>query len=124
MAIEIKFLLDGIDRGQPLNADDFGFSINEDDSIESRIVSFNNDLFFDGTAYQYLFSKVVDRTFCELIKVQVQYRCQNSWERLVDGYIVVTETTFDLDKCRVKTKLYDESFSTKINNNNVPHAYH
>ena len=117
MAIEIKFLLDGIDRGQPLNADDFGFSINEDDSIESRIVSFNNDLFFDGTAYQYLFSKVVDRTFCELIKVQVQYRCQNSWERLVDGYIVVTETTFDLDKCRVKTKLYDESFSTKINNN-------
>jgi hypothetical protein len=117
MAIEIKFLLDGIDRGQPLNADDFGFSINEDDSIESRIVSFNNDLFFDGTAYQYLFSKVVDRTFCELIKVQVQYRCQNSWERLVDGYIVVTETSFDLDKCRVKTKLYDESFSTKINNN-------
>jgi hypothetical protein len=117
MAIEIKFLLDGIDRGQPLNAEDFGFSINEDDSIESRIVSFNNDLFFDGTAYQYLFSKVVDRTFCQLVKVQVQYRCQNSWERLVDGYIVVTETTFDLDKCRVKTKLYDESFSTKINNN-------
>jgi hypothetical protein len=117
MAIEIKFLLDGIDRGQPLNADDFGFSINEDDSIESRIVSFNNDLFFDGTAYQYLFNKVVDRTFCELVKVQVQYRCQNSWERLVDGYIVVTETTFDLEKCRVKTKLYDESFSTKINNN-------
>jgi hypothetical protein len=117
MAIEIKFLLDGLDRGQPLNAEDFGFSINEDDSIESRIVSFNNDLFFDGTAYQYLFSKVVDRTFCQLVKVQVQYRCQNSWERLVDGYIVVTETTFDLDKCRVKTKLYDESFSTKINNN-------
>ena len=117
MAIEIKFLLDGLDRGQPLNAEDFGFSINEDDSIESRIVSFNNDLFFDGTAYQYLFNKVVDRTFCQLVKVQVQYRCQNSWERLVDGYIVVTETSFDLDKCRVKTKLYDESFSTKINNN-------
>jgi hypothetical protein len=117
MAIEIKFLIDGIDRGQPLNPDDFGFTINEDDSIGSRLVSFNNDLFFDGTAYQYLFNKVVDRTFCQLINVQVQYRCQNSWERLVDGYIVVTETVFDLDKCRVKTKLYDESFSTKINNN-------
>ena len=55
MAIEIKFLIDGIDRGQPLNPQDFGFSIAEDDSIGSRIVSFNNDLFFDGTAYQYLF---------------------------------------------------------------------
>jgi hypothetical protein len=117
MAIEIKFLIDGIDRGQPLNPQDFGFSVAEDDSIGSRIVSFNNDLFFDGTAYQYLFDKVVDRTFCQLVNVQVQYRCQNSWEILVDGYIVVTETVFDLDKCRVKTKLYDESFSTKINNN-------
>jgi hypothetical protein len=117
MAIEIKFLIDGIDRGQPLNPQDFGFSVAEDDSIGSRIVSFNNDLFFDGTAYQYLFEKVVDRSFCQLVRVQVQYRCQNSWERLVDGYIIVTETVFDLDKCRVKTKLYDESFSTKINNN-------
>ena len=117
MAIEIKFLIDGIDRGQPLNPEDFGFSIAEDDSIGSRIVSFNNDLFFDGTAYQYLFDKVIDRTFCQLIKVQVQYRCQNSWEKLVDGYIVITETVFDLDRCRAKTKLYDESFSTKINNN-------
>jgi hypothetical protein len=117
MAIEIKFLMDGLDRGQPLNPEDFGFSINEDDSIGSRVVSFNNDLLFDGSAYQYLFNKIVDRTFCQLINVQVQYRCQNSWERLVDGYIVITEAVFDLDKCRVKTKLYDESFSTKINNN-------
>lgn len=117
MAIEIKFLLDGLDRGQPLNPEDFGFAIAEDDSIGARIVSFNNDLFFDGTAYEYLFSKVVDRSFCQLVKVQVQYLCQSTWARLVDGYIVVTESVFDLDRCNVKTKLYDESFSTKINNN-------
>jgi hypothetical protein len=117
MAIEIKFLMDGLDRGQPLNPEDFGFNIAEDDSIGSRVVSFNNDLIFDGTAYQYLFNKVIDRTFCQLIRVQVQYRCQNSWERLVDGYIIITESVFELDKCQVKTKLYDESFSTKINNN-------
>ena len=109
--------MDGLDRGQPLNPEDFGFNIAEDDSIGSRVVSFNNDLIFDGTAYQYLFNKVIDRTFCQLIRVQVQYRCQNSWERLVDGYIVITESVFELDKCQVKTKLYDESFSTKINNN-------
>jgi hypothetical protein len=109
--------MDGLDRGQPLNPEDFGFNIAEDDSIGSRVVSFNNDLIFDGTAYQYLFNKVIDRTFCQLIRVQVQYRCQNSWERLVDGYIIITESVFELDKCQVKTKLYDESFSTKINNN-------
>lgn len=117
MAQQLKFILDGEDRGQPLNPEDFGFAIAEDDQIGARIVSFNNDLFFNGSAYQYLFGKVVDRSFCQLINVEVQYKCGLNWQKLVDGYIVVTETVFDLDRCQAKTKLYDESFSTKINNN-------
>lgn len=117
MAQQLKFLLDGEDRGQPLNPQDFGFNIAEDDQIGARVVSFNNDLFFNGSAYQYLFGKVVDRSFCQLIAVEVQYKCGLNWQKLVDGYIVVTETVFDLDRCQAKTKLYDESFSTKINNN-------
>lgn len=117
MAQQLKFLLDGEDRGQPLNPEDFGFAIAEDDQIGARVVSFNNDLFFNGSAYQYLFGKVVDRSFCQLIRVEVQYKCGLNWQKLVDGYIVVTETVFDLDRCQAKTKLYDESFSTKINNN-------
>jgi hypothetical protein len=36
---------------------------------------------------------------------------------LTNGYIILSECNFLLDKCQVKTKLYDESFSTKINNN-------
>lgn len=117
MAQQLKFLLDGTDRGQPLNPEDFGFAIAEDDQIGARVVSFNNDLLFNGSAYQYLFGKVVDRSFCQLIRVEVQYKCGLNWQKLVDGYIVVTETVFDLDRCQAKTKLYDESFSTKINNN-------
>lgn len=117
MAQQLKFLLDGEDRGQPLNPEDFGFAIAEDDQIGARIVSFNNDLFFNRSAYQYLYGKVVDRSFCQLINVEVQYKCGLNWQKLVDGYIVVTETVFDLDRCQAKTKLYDESFSTKINNN-------
>jgi hypothetical protein len=117
MAKELRFLLDGEDRGQPLNPEDFGLNIAEDDAIGSRIVSFNNDLIFGGSVYKYLFDKVVDKSFCQLVNVNVQYKCANGWEKLVDGYIVVTETVFDLDKCQAKTKLYDETFSTKINNN-------
>jgi hypothetical protein len=117
MAKELRFLLDGENRGQPLNPQDFGLSITEDDAIGSRVVSFNNDLIFGGSVYKYLFDKVVDKSFCQLINVRVEYECSNGWEKLVDGYIVVTETVFDLDKCQAKTKLYDETFSTKINNN-------
>jgi hypothetical protein len=117
MAKELRFLLDGEDRGQPLNPEDFGLSISEDDSIGSRIVSFNNDLIFGGSVYKYLFDKVIDKSFCNLIIVNVEYKCASGWEKLVDGYIVITETVFDLDKCQASTKLYDETFSTKINNN-------
>jgi hypothetical protein len=118
MAQQLKFVIDNLDRGQPLNPEEFGISITEDDSIGARIVSFNNDLVFGGDVFKYLYGKLEQNGYCELVRVQVQYKCASgTWEKLVDGYIIVTESLFDLDKCQVKTKLYDESFSTKINNN-------
>lgn len=117
MAQELKFLLDGADRGQPIDVDGFGISITEDSNINARIVSFDNGLTFIGETYEYIFGKVVNGEHCNLINVEVQYKCDNVWKKLVDGYFIITESNFDLDKCLVQTKLYDESFSTKINNN-------
>ena len=118
MASELKFLIDGIDRGQPLNPEDFGININEDDTIGARVVSFDNELIFGGDVFGYLYNKLATSGYCELVRVSVQYICSSGvWERLVDGYIIVTECNFVLDRCQVKTKLYDETFSTKINNN-------
>jgi hypothetical protein len=39
MAVDVKFLIDGADRGQPTNADDFGVTISENNEINMRIVS-------------------------------------------------------------------------------------
>jgi hypothetical protein len=118
MAAELKFLIDGLDRGQPLNPEDFGISITEDTTIGARIVSFDNELIFGGDVFTYLYTKLATSGYCELVRVSVQYICASgTWERLVDGYIIATECIFSLDKCEVKTKIYDETFSTKINNN-------
>jgi hypothetical protein len=118
MAAELRFLIDGIDRGQPLNPEDFGITINEDDSIGARIVSYDADLIFGGDVFTYLYSKLASSGYCELVRVNVQYLCASgNWLGLVNGYIIATESTFLLDRCEVKTKIYDESFSTKINNN-------
>lgn len=118
MASELKFLIDGIDRGQPLNPEDFGININEDDTIGARIVSFDNELIFGGDVFGYLYNKLATSGYCELVRVSVQYLCDSgTWAQLVDGYIIATECNFILDRCQVKTKLYDETFSTKINNN-------
>jgi hypothetical protein len=117
MAVEIKFLIDGADRGQPTNADDFGVNISEDSKINMRIVSFDNDLTFVGGTFEYIYNNLIDTGGCSLINIEVQYLCAGIWKRLTNAYIVVSECTFDLDKCSVTTKLYDDSFSTKINNN-------
>lgn len=117
MAVDIRFLIDGADYGQPTNANDFGFTIAEESTINARIVSFNNDLNFIGGAFEYIYNNLIDTGGCSLIKVDVQYLCAGIWKRLTNGYIVVSECVFDLDRCSVTTKLYDDSFSTKINNN-------
>jgi hypothetical protein len=117
MAVEIKFLIDGADRGQPTNAEEFGVSVSLDQTINARIVSFDNDLIFVGGVYQYIFDNLVETGGCSLINVDVQYLCAGTWKKLVKGYLIVSECNFDLDKCQVRTKLYDDSFSTKINNN-------
>ena len=117
MAVDIRFLIDGADYGQPTNADDFGFTIAEESTINARIVSFNNDLNFTGGSFEYIYNNLIDTGGCSLIKVDVQYLCAGVWKRLTNGYIVVSECVFDLDRCSVTTKLYDDSFSTKINNN-------
>ena len=118
MASELKFLIDNLDRGQPLNPEDFGITITEDDSIGARITSFDNELIFGGDVFTYLYTKLSTSGYCELVKCSVQYLCASgTWEQLVDGYIIATECNFLLDRCQVKTKLYDETFSTKINNN-------
>lgn len=118
MASELKFLIDGLDRGQPLNPEDFGIQITEDTTIGARIVSFDNELIFGGDVFGYLYDKLATSGYCELVRVSVQYLCGSGvWEKLVDGYIIATECNFLLDRCQVKTKLYDETFSTKINNN-------
>jgi hypothetical protein len=117
MAVDIKFLIDGTDRGQPIDAENFSVNVSEDKNINARIVSFDNDLTFVGGVYEYLFNNLVETGGCSLINVDVQYMCAGVWKRLVTGFIIVSECNFLLDKCQVKTKLYDNSFSSKINNN-------
>ena len=117
MAVSIQFIVDGQDRGQPLNDKDFGLTINENIDINARIVSFDNELIFGNDMYLYLFDKLANTGFCNLVEVEVKYECSEDWLTLAKGYIVVSECQFDLDKCQVKTKLYDDTFSTKINNN-------
>ncbi len=66
MASELKFLIDNLDRGQPLNPEDFGINITEDDAIGARIVSFDNELIFGGDLFWFLYFMLATSVYCVL----------------------------------------------------------
>lgn len=113
----ITFLLDGQDRGQPLNWDEFGVTIQFQKDSRATFASFDSDLIFSGSAYNYISAAKDESGYCHLIDVEVLDTCNSQARSLVKGYIVLTDCEFDLDKCQVKTKLVDDSFQARINNN-------
>lgn len=118
MAQKIRFRLDGTIYNGIGNPDEFGVSITEDTQLNFRFASFDNDLEFVTDAYAYLNGLISDACGCGLVDVSVEYLCgSQSWQRLCTGYLILSECITDLDKCKIRTKVYDNTFSTLINNN-------
>ena len=118
MAQKIRFRLDGTIYNGIANAEDFGVTISEDTVLNFRFVSFDNELTFVTDAFQYLDGLIGGTCGCGLVDVTVEYLCSSqSWQRLCTGYIILSECITDMDKCKIRTKVYDNTFSTLINNN-------
>ena len=121
MAQELRFKLDGTFYQGIANPEDFGFRVAEETTLNYRYVSFDNDLRFIGDAYAYLNGLILGSCGCDIVSVEVEYLCQVSWRRLCTGFIILSECVNDLDRCSITTKIYDNTFSTLINNNkNIP----
>lgn len=121
MAQELRFRLNGTVYDGIANPEDFGITVAEEPTLGFRFVSYNNDLQLIGDAYAYLNGLIEDSCGCELVNVGVEFKCAGQWQKLCNGYIILAECITDLDRCKITTKLYDDTFSTKINNNkNIP----
>jgi hypothetical protein len=121
MAQELRFRLNGTIYDGIANPEDFGITVAEEPTLGFRFVSYNNDLQLIGDAYAYLNGLIEDSCGCELVNVGVEFKCAGQWQKLCNGYIILAECITDMDRCKITTKLYDDTFSTKINNNkNIP----
>jgi len=117
---ELVFLLDGQDRGQPVNLDTWGFQVQEIESINIRFVSFDNDLVFAGAGYDYFISK----SHLDLVDVQILNSCANgSLTDFTRGSIKVSDCSFDLDRCEVRCIMEDDSYAARIDNNKTIPVY-
>jgi len=118
MAQQIRFRLDGTVYGGIANPMDFGVTIAEEQTLQYRFVSFDNDIKFIGDGYAYLNNLIESDCGCDLVSVDVEYLCgQTSWQRLCTGFIILAECVTNYDKCEITTKLFDNTFATLINNN-------
>jgi hypothetical protein len=121
MAQELRFRLNGTVYDGIANPEDFGITVAEEQTLGFRFVSYNNDLQLIGDAYAYINGLIEDSCGCELVNVGVDFKCAGQWQKLCNGYIILAECITDMDRCKITTKLYDDTFSTKINNNkNIP----
>jgi len=118
----IQFFINGTQYEDPLNWDQFTIRLSRDRSLNAVIVSYDVNLILGGEAYKVLNNLRVTNEYCEPLTVLIKYHCGNGgWYNLVTGYIFLTECKFDLTRCTVSTKIFDESFSSYIGNNrNVP----
>lgn len=118
----IQFIINGTQYDDPLNWDEFTIRLNRDRALNAVILSYDINLILGGGAYKLLNDLRLTNEYCEPLTVKIKYHCGNgSWYDLVRGYIFLTECRFDLSRCTVSTKIFDESFSSYIGNNrNVP----
>lgn len=114
---DLEFWVDGLLFQNPNNVEDFGVKINYDRSINAVYTTFDNDLDFGGELYSYLYEKLKQDGFCDLIKVAVYYTCNNDKRLIAECYINQADCKFDYDKCSVKVKFIDDAFASRINNN-------
>jgi len=118
----IQFIINGTEYEDPLNWDDFTIRLARDRSLNAVLLSYDVNLILGGEAYKVLNNLRITNEYCEPLTVLIKYHCgTGAWYDLVRGYIFVTECRFDLTRCTVSTRVFDESFSSYIGNNrNVP----
>ena len=112
----LTFIIDGQDRGQPLNWRDFGIAIQRQKESNAIFTTFDSELFFSGNAYNYFFGKTYESS-CQRIECVVLYSCDAAQHVVARGYIILNECSFDLDKCVVNCTFIDDAFQSKINAN-------
>lgn len=116
MVDDFRILLDGRFLGS--NPNDFGIQITFDESLGSLLMSFENNVTLTGATYQYIKGFYDQNNYCKEVEVQAIYTCNNQSGKLITkGKILLSDCKFDIDKCELETKINDDGFQTRINNN-------
>jgi len=118
-----RFYLDGsLLADEPLGWKELTTSIRNYDEIRGILITQDVTLSFVGDGYTYLKGIFDSDQVCALSTIVIEYNCNNAgYEEVFRGIVFITSLSFENEIC--KTKLEDDSFFARINNNKNIKAY-
>lgn len=113
----VTFLLDGNEVPNPKGWETMKTTIKRDADMDGILIYQDNELEFTGEGYDYLWSKAQSEGFCSRIEVDVTKQYNGLTKRVLNGYIYVSDTTFNEKARTARVKIEDNTFFNTINNN-------
>lgn len=114
-----EIFIDGTKVMDPINWDKAELSIKRDDSLGGILISENYSPEFGKDVYKRLLQEESESGYCANLHYRMDRLLQggNFSRQVNEGKIFLSDCEFDIDKKRVKTKVTDLGFSSKIRNN-------
>lgn len=118
-----RFYLDGnLLVDEPLGWKELTTAIRSYDEIRGVLITQDVTLSFRGDGYTYLKGIFDSDEVCALSSIVIEYNCNNAgYEEVFRGTVFITSLSFENEV--VKTKLEDDSFFARVNNNKNIKAY-
>lgn len=112
-----RFYLDGnLLADEPAGWKELTTSIRNYDELRGILITQDVTLSFIGDGYTYLKGIFDSDQVCALSTISIEYNCNNAgFEEVFRGTVFITSLSFEDEVC--KSKLEDDSFFARINNN-------
>lgn len=113
MELNLSFILDGTDYGQPVNWRQVSEAVTYDPINQVYSFSYGEEYTFIEDAYNYLYSRFTSGDICALVSVNIYA----NGTLIVSGNIFLSDTTFNEMQRTATASIEDAGFSSRISNN-------
>ena len=116
--MQFKFYLDGNLVDEPMGWDGISKVVKRDRDQGSILVTQDADLAFQGTGYDYLYNILRTQGFCVQIAATIYFSSDggSTYTIYYEGTIPISTVDFDRKRGIARTKVFDNSYNSKIDN--------
>jgi len=116
--MQLRCLLDSIQVEEPIGLSQISKVVKRDKSEGSILVTQDAEVTFVGDGFDYLYNLLRNDGFCVRASciVQITIDGGSTWTNYYEGLIPISAVEFDLKRNLAKTKIFDNSYNSKIDN--------